>query len=102
MIEPHYKSYNAVQLVYCIVGRDVTLTRRSIMNIREAIEYLEDLESKGAKQILMYVMTADNAWVDDDSKWEDLVEKSENDLRVWDVISEIIEENQEEEIEEEV
>jgi len=72
------------------------------MNIREAIEYLEDLESKGSKQILMYVMTADDAWVDDDSKWEDLVEKSENDLRVWDVISEIIEENQEEEIEEEV
>jgi hypothetical protein len=72
------------------------------MNIREAIEYLEDLESKGSKQILMYVMTADDAWVDDDSKWEDLVEKSENNLRVWDVISEIIEENQEEEIEEEV
>ena len=72
------------------------------MNIREAIEYLEDLESKGTKQILMYVMTADDAWADDDSKWEDLVEKSENDLRVWDVISEIIEENQEEEIEEEV
>jgi hypothetical protein len=72
------------------------------MNIREAIEYLEDLESKGSKQILMYVMTADDAWVDDDSKWEDLVEKSENDLRIWDVISEIIEENQEEEIEEEV
>ena len=72
------------------------------MNIREAIEYLEDLESKGSKQILMYVMTANDAWVDDDSKWEDLVEKSENDLRVWDVISEIIEENQEEEIEEEV
>ena len=72
------------------------------MNIREAIEYLEDLESKGSKQILMYVMTADDAWVDDDSKCEDLVEKSENDLRVWDVISEIIEENQEEEIEEEV
>jgi hypothetical protein len=72
------------------------------MNIREAIEYLEDLESKGSKQILMYVMTADDAWVDDDSKWEDLVEKSENDLRVWDILSEIIEENQEEEIEEEV
>ena len=72
------------------------------MNIREAIEYLEDLESKGSKQILMYVMTANDAWVDDDSKWEDLVEKSENDLRVWDVISEIIEKNQEEEIEEEV
>ena len=72
------------------------------MNIREAIEYLEDLESKGSKQILMYVMTSNDAWVDDDSKWEDLVEKSENDLRVWDVISEIIEENQEEEIEEEV
>ena len=72
------------------------------MNIREAIEYLEDLESKGSKQILMYVMTSNDAWADDDSKWEDLVEKSENDLRVWDVISEIIEENQEEEIEEEV
>jgi len=72
------------------------------MNIREAIEYLEDLESKGSKQILMYVMTADDAWVDDDSKWEDLVEKSENNLRVWDILSEIIEENQEEEIEEEV
>ena len=72
------------------------------MNIREAIEYLEDLESKGSKQILMYVMTANDAWFDDDFKWEDLVEKSENDLRVWDVISEIIEENQEEEIEEEV
>jgi hypothetical protein len=71
------------------------------MNIREAIEYLEDLESKGSKQILMYVMTADDAWVDDDSKWEDLVEKSENNLRVWDILSEIIEENQEE-IEEEV
>ena len=72
------------------------------MNIREAIEYLEDLESKGSKQILMYVMTADDVWVDDDSKWEDLVEKSENDLRVWDVLFEITEENQEEEIEEEV
>jgi len=72
------------------------------MNIREAIEYLEDLESKGSKQILMYVMTADDAWVDDDSKWEDLVEKSENNLRVWDILSEIIEENQEEKIEEEV
>ena len=72
------------------------------MKIREAIEYLEDLESKGSKQILMYVMTSNDAWVDDDSKWEDLFEKSENDLRVWDVISEIIEENQEEEIEEEV
>jgi hypothetical protein len=73
------------------------------MNIREAIEYLEDLESKGSKQILMYVMTADDVWLDNDSKWEDLVEKSENNLRVWDVLSEIIEENQEEEeIEEEV
>jgi hypothetical protein len=73
------------------------------MNIREAIEYLEDLESKGSKQILMYVMTADDAWLDNDSKWEDLVEKSENNLRVWDILSEIIEENQEEEeIEEEV
>jgi hypothetical protein len=73
------------------------------MNIREAIEYLEDLESKGSKQILMYVMTADDVWLDNDSKWEDLVEKSENNLRVWDILSEIIEENQEEEeIEEEV
>jgi len=72
------------------------------MNIREAIEYLEDLESKGSKQILMYVMTADDVWFDNDSKWEDLVEKSENDLRVWDVLFEITEENQEEEIEEEV
>jgi uncharacterized membrane protein (UPF0182 family) len=73
-----------------------------IMNIREAIEYLEDLESKGSKQILMYVVTADDVWFNNDSEWEDLVEKSENDLRVWDVLSEIIEENQEEEIEEEV
>jgi uncharacterized membrane protein (UPF0182 family) len=72
------------------------------MNIREAIEYLEDLESKGSKQILMYVVTADDVWFNNDSEWEDLVEKSENDLRVWDVLSEIIEENQEEEIEEEV
>jgi hypothetical protein len=72
------------------------------MNIREAIEYLEDLESKGSKQILMYVVTADDVWFNNDSEWEDLVEKSENDLRVWDVLSEIIEENQEEEIEEEI
>ena len=72
------------------------------MNIREAIEYLEDLESKGSKQILMYVVTADDVWFNNDSEWEDLVEKSENDLCVWDVLSEIIEENQEEEIEEEV
>lgn len=72
------------------------------MKIREAIEYLEDLESKGAKQILMYVMTADNAWVDDDSKWEDLVKESENDSRVWEFLSEIMEGNKIEEEEEEV
>ena len=67
------------------------------MTIDDAIEVLNGYKKNGTKSIMMITMTHDNVWMEDNEAWASVAATAENDSRILDSVTDVIENTKEEE-----